>query len=220
MPSREHPTTVTRTPAAASVYLVDDHAMIRASLRLLLTRAGGFEVVGDTGDPLSCVEQIGELRPRIVLLDITMPGLSGIDLVPKIRAVHPDVRIVMVSHLGGQSTIDRCLAAGADAFVSKDAPLEHLIETMRATLQGEHRVVPPDRNAGAPAPGALATLTAREREILQLLVLGHTNKEVGRQLAVSVSTVKKHRENLQRKLGCSSAAELVRLAVREGLIDP
>jgi DNA-binding NarL/FixJ family response regulator len=206
--------------APAKVYLVDDHAMVRASLRLLLIRAGGFEVVGDMGEPLASLGEIAKLRPRIVLLDITMPGLSGIDLVPKIRALDPDVRIVMVSHLGGQATIDRCLAAGADAFVSKDAPLEQLVDTMRAALQGERRGVAAGESRAASETSAFGSLTAREREILQLLVLGHTNKEVGRHLDVSVSTVKKHRENLQRKLGCGSAAELVRLAVREGLIDP
>jgi DNA-binding NarL/FixJ family response regulator len=208
------------TETQTTIYLVDDHAMIRASLRILLTRAGGFEVIGDSGNPLAALEQIAILRPQVVLLDITMPGLSGIDLLPKIRAVHPTARIVMVTHLGGRATTDRSLEAGADGFVAKDAPLEELIETVRAALNGDLRVVSAHQTDAPAAPGAFATLTPREREILQLLVQGSTNKEVGRQLDVSVSTVKKHRENLQRKLGCSSAAELVRLAIREGLIEP
>ena len=214
------PESVSPTVTPATVYLVDDHAMIRASLRMLLNQAGGFEVVGDCGDPRAALQHIATLRPQVVLLDITMPGLSGIDLLPKIRDVHPDVRIVMVTHLGGGAIVDQSFAAGADGFVSKDAPLEELLSTVRAALRGERQVACAAQAAGTTEASALAALTPREREILQSLVLGRTNKEIGRRLGVSVSTIKKHRENLQRKLACSSTAELARIAIREGLIEP
>ena len=203
------------------MYLIDDHAIVRASLRLLL-QDGGFEVIGDSGEPRHALEQVAELRPELVLLDITMPGLSGIDLLPKIRAVLPDARIVMVTHLGGRNVVDQSFTAGADGFVSKDVAPEALIAAVCAVMGGERRVERHSAVADGPAPArrSIEVLTPREREILQLLVLGKTNKEVGRQLGISVSTIKKHRENLQRKLQCNSTADLTRIAIREGLIEP
>jgi len=203
--------------APTTVFLVDDHTIVRASLRALLSQQRGFVVVGDCGDPLQALGRIEAAKPELVLLDVTMPGLSGLDLLPKIRAVHPGVRIVMVTHLDSHDVRARALAGGADGFVSKNAPFEELVATIGRVLRGEAP------RAGAAGPtgqqGPLASLTAREREVLQLLVVGKPNKEVAARLGVSLSTIKKHRENLQRKLGCRSSAELTLVAIREGLIQ-
>lgn len=208
------------TTGLTTIFLVDDHTMIRSSLRLLLSQDGRFEVVGDTDDPRTAIERIAALRPRAILLDITMAGLSGMDLLPRIRDVHPAACIVMVTHFEGQAIVDRAFAAGADGFVSKQAPFEELVAAVWAALQGERQVARRGgTKTGSAAANALTGLTPREREVLQFLVLGKSNKEVGRTLGLSVSTIKKHREHLQRKLACRSSAELTRLAIREGLLE-
>jgi len=211
-----------------SVYLVDDHAMTRAGMRSLIEDLGGFEVVGESGDPRRAIDRIAELRPAIVLLDITMPGLSGIDAIEKIRERHESVRILMLSHHEGESFVEQSLKHGADGYLSKDSEGEELAVAMRAVLRGCPYISPKVTRGlvgGARAPGEpgvssrLASLTPREREVFQLLALGYLNKQVARKLDMSLGTAKKHRENLQRKLDCHSPAELARLAIREGLLE-
>lgn len=217
------------TPADARLFLVDDHTMTRAGLRKLLNDMPGFEVVGDRGEPRAAIDDIARTLPDLVLLDITMPGLSGIDAISKIRAAHPAVRIVMLSHHEGDSFVEQCLEQGADGYLSKDSEPEELALALRAALAGNTYISPKvtravlDRcraESGLGSAEGLRSLTPREREVFQLLALGRSNKEVAHALEMSVGTAKKHRENLQRKLDCHSAAELARLAIREGLLDP
>jgi len=212
------------------VFLVDDQTMIRAGFRSLLTRSGRFEVAGESGDPRQAVVSIGELRPDVVLLDISMPGLSGIDAVPLIRKVHPQAKIVMLTHHEGETFVDQALRAGADGYLSKDSEPAELLLALESVHQGRMYLSPKvaggllqrrrhgDSGASAPAP-RLGALTAREREVLQLLALGRSNKEVARELQITLGTAKKHRENLQRKLDCHSAAEMALLAIKEGLLS-
>ncbi len=210
------------------IYLVDDQMMIRAGLKSLLSRDGRFTVVGDSGDPRAAIDPIQEQRPDVVLLDISMPGLSGIDAIPQIRAVHPRCRIVMLTHHEGESFVDQALKAGADGYLSKDSDPAELAMAIEAVHRGNPFLSPKVaggvlRRSGAdPGKGftsRLESLTPREREVFQLLALGRSNKEVARELGMTVGTAKKHRENLQRKLDCHSAAELALLAVQEGLIQ-
>jgi DNA-binding NarL/FixJ family response regulator len=212
------------------VYLVDDQTMIRAGFRSLLTRNPRFEVAGESGDPRKAVIAIGELRPEIVLLDISMPGLSGLDAVPLIRKVHPKAKIVMLTHHEGETFVDQALRAGADGYLSKDSEPAELVLALESVHDGKMYLSPKVASAllqrgrrqeiGAPeAASRLGKLTAREREVLQLLALGKSNKEVARALKITLGTTKKHRENLQRKLDCHSAAEMALLAIKEGLLS-
>lgn len=213
---------------AISVFLIDDQAMIRAAVRSLLTRVPGLVVVGDEGDARRAATRIAELQPDVVLLDITMPGLSGLDAIAPIRQASRRTRIVMLTHHEGQSFVEHALRSGAEGYLSKDSDEHELAAAIRAVSAGDVYVSPKVSNVllarlfGGQAPAAassLCSLTAREREVFQLLAVGKSNKEVAVELAISVGTARKHRENLQRKLDCRSPAELARLAIREGLLS-
>jgi DNA-binding NarL/FixJ family response regulator len=212
------------------VFLVDDQTMIRAGFRSLLTRDPRFEVAGENGDPRKAIDAIGQTRPDVVLLDISMPGLSGIDAVPLIRKVHPKAKIVMLTHHEGESFVDQALKAGADGYLSKDSETAELVLAIESVHDGKMYLSPKvagsllqrGRRQESVLPSTrsrLSDLTAREREVLQLLALGKSNKEVARALDITLGTTKKHRENLQRKLDCHSAAEMALLAIKEGLLS-
>lgn len=212
------------------VYLVDDQVMIRAGFRSLLQEVDRIEVVGDTGDARQGAEEIGVLRPDVVLLDISMPGLSGLDAIALFRKAFPRVKVVMLTHHEGESFVQQALAAGADGYLSKDSEPAELRLAIEAVHRGDPFVSPKVASGlvtrarhGTTAAPLTSTrvdmLTPREREVFQLLALGHSNKEVARELSISLGTAKKHRENLQRKLDCQSSAELARLAIREGLLE-
>ncbi len=213
-----------------TVFLVDDQNMLRAAFRSLLSRDERFEVLGDSGDAREAIDRIGELRPNIVLLDITMPGLSGIDAIQPIRKAHPKVRVLMLTHHEGESFVEQAIQCGADGYLSKDSEQGELTIAIEAVHRGQPYISPKVAGglvskartgvAAGPVPASrIGSLTTREREVFQLLALGKANKEVARDLNISLGTAKKHRENLQRKLDCRSAAELARLAIREGLLE-
>ena len=212
------------------IYLIDDQAMVRVAFKSLLAQAGPFEVVGDSGEVRAAIDEVGSLRPDVLLLDITMPGLSRLDAISLVRKVSPRTRIIMLTNLEGETYVDQALKAGAEGYLSKDSDPAELALAIEAVHRGDPFVSPKVasglitmmRGSGIPEPGSttsrVANLTPREREVFQLLALGKSNKEVARELDISLGTAKKHRENLQRKLDCHSAAELARLAIREGLM--
>ncbi|MGE3172664.1 MAG: response regulator [Planctomycetota bacterium] len=215
---------------AISIVLIDDQAIVRAAFRSLLERVERFRVVGDAGDARQGIELVGNLRPDVVILDITMPGLSGIDAVGPLKRVSPRSKVLMASQHEGQKFVQQALQAGADGYLSKDSDPAELGLAIESIHRGDSYLSPKVANGvmarmlrgEVPAvdeKSALAVLTPREREVFQLLALGRANKEVASALDLSLGTVKKHRENLQRKLDCHSPAELARLAIREGLLD-
>jgi len=214
--------------AAIRIFLVDDQSMIRAGFRSLLSQEGRFQVVGDSGDPRAAIDAIGKLRPDVVLLDISMPGLSGLDAIAMIRKVHPAAEVIMLTHHEGESFVTQALSSGADGYLSKDSEQSELVLAIDAVRRGNPFISPKVagsllRRGGAKSDDAsggtrLEGLTPREREVFQLLALGKSNKEVAKALSTSLGTVKKHRENLQRKLNCHSTAEMALLAMREGLM--
>jgi len=216
--------------SAIRVYLVDDQTMIRSALKKLLDATEIIEVVGDQGDARLAVEEIPQIRPDVVLLDITMPGLSGLDAIRLIRKSSPKTKVVMLTHHEGHTFVEQALQSGAEGYLSKSSNEAELTIAIEAVHRGDPYVSPKvsgglvsqvrGSRPGDPAPASrLGSLTPREREVFQLLALGRCNKEVARELDVSLGTAKKHRENLQRKLNCHSAAELARLAIREGLLS-
>jgi DNA-binding NarL/FixJ family response regulator len=216
------------TQGTIKLYFVDDQAMIRAGFKSLLGKDPRFQIAGDSGDARRAVDAIGKVRPDVVLLDVSMPGLSGIDAIPLIREAHPRVRVIMLTHHEGETFVEQALRAGADGYLSKDSDPDELALAIASVMRDQMFLSPRVAGvlahrarrgeAGAPA-SRVESLTPREREVFQLLALGKSNKEVAKALATSVGTAKKHRENLQRKLQCHSAAELALLAIREGLLD-
>ncbi|MDP6738643.1 MAG: response regulator transcription factor [Planctomycetota bacterium] len=217
-------------PKRIRVFLLDDQAIMRAGIRSLLTSMPEVEIVGDSGEPRAAMEQIGLERPDVVLLDITMPELSGIDAIPQIRKQSRSTKIVMLSHHEGQTFVDESIKAGADGYLSKDSDPEEMGLAIRSVHAGNAYVSPKvsgtllNQMRGGPRGTdkdgtGISSLTPREREVFQLLAVGKSNKQVAFDLGMSLSTAKKHRENLQRKLNVHSAAELARLAIREGLLS-
>jgi DNA-binding NarL/FixJ family response regulator len=213
-----------------SILLVDDQAIVRAAFKSLLERVPHFRVVGDAADARRGIELAKELKPDIAILDITMAGMSGIDAVGPLKKVSPQTRVLMASQHEGMKFVQQALQAGADGYLSKDSEPEELGLAIESIRRGDSYLSPKVANGimaravrgEAPATSdtsSLAVLTPREREVFQLLALGKANKEVAAMLGLSLGTVKKHRENLQRKLDCHSAAELARLAIREGLLN-
>jgi len=212
-----------------SILLVDDQAIVRAAFKSLLERVPHFRVVGDAADARRGIELAKELKPDIAILDITMAGMSGIDAVGPLKKVSPQTRVLMASQHEGMKFVQQALQAGADGYLSKDSEPEELSLAIESIRRGDSYLSPKVANGimaravrgEAPPTGdssSLSVLTPREREVFQLLALGKANKEVAAMLGLSLGTVKKHRENLQRKLDCHSAAELARLAIREGLL--
>jgi DNA-binding NarL/FixJ family response regulator len=216
-------------PKPITVYLVDDQAMIRAAFRSLLAESGEFEVLGDSADARKAVDQIERLKPDAAVLDVSMPGLSGIDAIALIRKVHPRIKIVMLTHHEGETFVEQAIKAGAEGYLSKDSDPSELMLALRAVTRGDPYISPKvarglisRARGGETVPqqsSRVEQMTSREREVFQLLAIGKSNKEVAYALGISLGTVKKHRENLQRKLDCHSAAELARLAIREGLLE-
>ena len=215
---------------AITIVLIDDQAIVRAAFKSLLERTPHFKVVGDAGDARAGIELVQKLRPDVVVLDITMPGLSGIDAVVPLKKASPHSRVLMASQHEGMKFVQQALQAGADGYLSKDSEPEELALAIESVRRGDSYLSPKVANGimaravrgEAPAQGdsnTLTVLTPREREVFQLLAVGKANKEVAAMLGLSLGTVKKHRENLQRKLDCHSAAELARLAIREGLLN-
>ncbi|MCA8971384.1 MAG: response regulator transcription factor [Planctomycetes bacterium] len=218
-PSSDH------TPV--SIYLVEDGSLVRAGFRALLEQKPGIEVVGENSDAREAVREVRNIKPDVVVMDITMPGLSGVDAISPIKAASPSTKVLMASHHQGFQFVRQALKAGADGYVTKNSNADEFLFAIDAVRKGDSYVSP--KVAGALveslrsedpiAMSPLESLTAREREVLQLIAIGKANKEVAAELHVSLSTVKKHRENLQRKLDCHCAAELARLAIREGLLN-
>ncbi|MEC8252530.1 MAG: response regulator transcription factor [Planctomycetota bacterium] len=216
-------------PKQISIVLIDDQAIVRAAFRSLLNSVDRFEVIGDAGDARGGIELVGELKPDVVILDITMVGMSGLDAVAPIKRASSRTRVLMASQHEGMKFVQQALQAGADGYLSKNSEPEELSLAIDAIVRGDSYLSPKVANGfmaravrgEAPTDEAspLSVLTPREREVFQLLAVGKANKEVAAVLDLSLGTVKKHRENLQRKLDCHSSAEIARLAIREGLLE-
>ena len=208
------------------VLIADDHNMLLGAFEKLLSSE--CEIVGTASDGRTLVAEAQRLKPDVVVLDIAMPGLSGLDLLPSLRQRSPSTKVVMLTHHEGASFVEQAFQGGAVGYLSKDSDPSEFARAIVAVHRGDPYVSPrvasgfarrSRENGEGRAPTRLALLTAREREVFQLLALGKSNKEIARLLRISLGTTKKHRENLQRKVGCGSAAELARLAIREGLQD-
>jgi two-component system, NarL family, response regulator NreC len=209
------------TEQPITVVLADDHAVVRGALRSLLEGQEGFEVVGEAGDLAAAQQAVAELSPQVLVLDVNMPDGLGVDAVPGLRQSAPETQIVLLTMERDLELARRALDAGALGYLFKDAAHLELIEAVRAAGAGE-RYLPLAVSAGlsdAGAKGEDSALSPRETEVLKLMALGHTNREIGEQLELSVRTVETHRAHIQQKLSLNTRPELTRYALEHGLIE-
>lgn len=210
------------------VFLADDHKILRESLVILLSQKENIEVVGAAGDGLEAYRKILELKPDIAVLDISIPHLNGLDLAEKLKAEMPEVKIVILTMHKSGEFVSKALCAGVRGYVLKDNALEELIECIE--LVYEQKIYLSQDITGIVVDGFVSknrestemgenAISPREKEILQLLAEGESNKEISDLLNLSIKTVETHRSNIMRKLGFHNITDLVLYAVRNHLIE-
>ncbi len=210
------------------VFLADDHALFREGIRALLAGCGDIEVVGEAADGQEALARVPQARPDVVLMDIAMPGLGGLEATLALRKAYPQARVLVLTQYESREYLTRFLKAGAAGYVLKKAAGAELIAAIRAVAAGQAvldpsvtaEVINGYLKASRPAPGeaAYGDLTDRERQVLKFIAEGKTSKEIAQALDLSVKTVITHRTNLMQKLGLHNRADLVRYAVRLGVI--
>src|SRR5271163_3036572 len=203
------------------IVLADDHAVVRSGLRLLLDREDDFEVVAEASDVEGAGRYVRGHHPKVLVLDLNMPGGSSLEAIPVIREESPDTQIVVLTMQQEPAFARQALGDGALGYVLKEAADEELVEAVRRAAVGESYREPElgARIASEPPPGPPDDLSERELDVLRLIALGHTNGEIAKQLFLSVRTVETHRSHIQQKLRLSTRAELVGYALERGLID-
>jgi two-component system response regulator NreC len=207
------------------VLVVDDHAVVRAGIRRVLDAEEDIETVGEAATAERAVFEALETKPDVVLMDVVMPGKTGIEGLPALLQAMPDVRVLMLSMQDDPRYVREAFEAGASGYVLKEAADTDVVDAVRVVASGEQYVHPAlgarlvaaeseERKRAASDP-----LSDREREVLRLLALGHTNQEIAAQLFISVRTAETHRAHIMQKLSLSSRAELVRYALDHDLVD-
>lgn len=199
--------------APTRVLLVDDHPLVREGLRARLAQTPGIEVVGEAGDAEQAFARVTMLLPDLVLMDVGMKQVNGIELTARLRERHPALRVLMLSMYDNPEYVHRALAAGAMGYVLKEAPSEQIVEAIVAVAAGRQFLgAGLAATAGRP-DGGRPLLLAREAELLRCLAEGMASKQVAEALGMSVRTVETHRQNIRRKLGLAGQAELIKYAV-------
>jgi DNA-binding NarL/FixJ family response regulator len=206
------------------VLVCDDHTLLRSGLRLLLEGEPDIVVVGEAGNADEAIESAGSLEPDVVLLDIVMPGRNGVEALPDLLAAAPESRVLVLSMQDDPTYVRRAFAAGATGYLVKEAADTELVQAIREVAAGRNFVHPAlgARLAGVEPDlesSGMELLSEREREVLRLLALGHTNQEIAKLLAISVRTVETHRAHLVHKLGLKTRAEIVRFALATGQLE-
>jgi len=210
---------------AIRVVVVDDHAVVRSGIKLLLDSHEDIDVVGEAGNAKDAIFRVREQTPDIILLDLVMPGEGGIEVLPKLLKEAPDAKVLVLSMQDDPSYVREAFAAGASGYVLKEAADEEVVAAIRDIASGGSYVHPTlgARMVAADAADRAAAeadpLSDREREILRLLALGHTNQEIAKMLFISVRTAETHRAHIMQKLRLTTRAELVRHALAQGLLD-
>ncbi|SRR6266516_3638428 len=213
-------------PDPIRVLIADDHTLVRSGLRLLLEAEGGFVVEDEAGDAEAAIRLTRLHKPDVILLDVVMPGRSGIDAAPELLDAAPHTRILVLSMQDDPSYVRQAFTAGASGYLLKEAADDDLVQAVREVAAGGRYVHPAlgarlaAAEADAKARAESDPLSDREREVLRLLALGHTNQEIAKLLFISVRTAETHRAHVMQKLRLSTRAELVRHAIRQGLLEP
>jgi two-component system response regulator NreC len=212
-----------------SIVIAEDHAILREGLKSLLSSYPVLKVVGEAGDGLEAIRSVQKHSPDLVLIDLSMPRMSGLDAIKEIKRMTPQTKIIVLTIHSTEEYIVAALRAGADGYVLKEGDSEELLTAIRRVLEGKRYLTPSistalidwllQRKEGSGIRSAWDTLTQREKEVLKLIAEGHSNKESADLLCISVKTVEKHRSNLMAKLGVHNAAALTAWAAEKGLIN-
>jgi DNA-binding NarL/FixJ family response regulator len=207
------------------VLIVDDHAVVRAGLRLLLEAEDDIEPVGEAGSGREAIFQSRALEPDVILLDVVMPDQGGLDVLPTLLHERPGTKVLVLSMQDDPPYVRKAFSLGASGYVLKEAADNEVVAAIREVARGG-RYVHPELGARLIAAEAEASrraeedpLSEREREVLRLLALGHTNQEIAKQLYISVRTAETHRAHIMQKLRLQTRAELVQYALSQGLLD-
>ena len=210
---------------SVKVLVVDDHAVVRAGLKLLIDAEGDLEAVGEAGTAKDAIFEARSLKPDVILLDVVMPDQSGLEIVPQLVHENPEAKILVLSMQDEPSYVREAFESGASGYVLKEAADAEVVAAIREAAGGG-RYVHPELGARLVAAESEERkraeqdpLSEREREVLRLLALGHTNQEIAKQLYISVRTAETHRAHIMQKLRLSSRAELVRYALDQGLLE-
>ncbi len=210
------------------ILIVEDHALVRAGMRALVQKIEGVQVVSDVGDGWEAVKSVQADAPDLVLMDIAMPGLNGLDATSRIVKESPTTRVILLSMHANEEYFQQALQAGASGYLLKGAELAELELAIRTVGKGETYLTPSVakyaieayRGKSEGPTGPLARLSMRQREILQLIAEGQTTKDIAQRLNLSVKTIETHRSQLMERLDIHDVPGLVRLAIRVGLVQP
>ena len=209
--------------AKIRILLADDHAMLRAGIRALIHSQPGLEVVAEAADGLEAIRKAGDTLPDLALMDLTMPGMSGTAAIEQVRKASPGTRVLVVTVHDDAADARAALEAGAAGYVTKDMEGPELLAAIRALARGRTFVAHSQAaSPGGTSPAGAAAaqrLSERERQVLELVARGHTNREVAERLVLFIKTVETYRARLSDKLGLRTRAELVRFAAETGLLD-
>ena len=211
------------------IVIAEDHTILRAGLRALLAAQNGLEVIGEAGDGREAIRKVDTLQPDLLLIDLSMPKLNGIDAIREIKSQHPKIKIIVLTVHKSDEYIIAALKAGANGYMLKDASQNELLLAIDYVLNGKTFLSPSISDKVVDAvlntdkkdkPAAvLENLTAREREILKLVAEGNTNKKIAYHLCISLKTVEKHRSNLMKKLDLRNTAALTAYAIEKKMVD-
>ena len=211
-----------------TIVLADDHQVVRQGLRSLLEVEPRFRVVGEAGNGLDVPRIVERLRPDVLVLDMMMPGLNGLEITRQVKKRSPKTQVVILSMQKDESYVLEALKNGASAYVVKDSSAQELVKAVREAAADRHYLSPPlsdsaiesyVQRAKASAIDPYESLSGREREVMQLAAEGNTNAEIGKRLFISRRTVEIHRANMMHKLGLRNQTELIRYAFRRGILS-
>lgn len=210
---------------AVRTVLVDDHGIVRTAIRRALEGMAWIDVVGEADDGVAALHLIDDAKPDLIILDLSMPGLDGMDIIPLVKRRNPASRIVVLTGTQDGTTMKRAFALGVDAYTLKTGGWQDLETAIGEAMAGRRYISPSaglvvdgGEEGGLAADSAVAPLSGRERQVLKLLAEGYTNQKVAGILGISVKTVDRHRENIMNKLGVRTPVALAAIALREGLV--
>ena len=209
-----------------TIVLADDHQIVRQGLRALLEAEPGFSVTGEAADGLEVADLVQSVQPDVLILDIKMPGLNGLEVIRQVRRRTPDTYVVILSMYANEAYVMEALRNGAAGYVLKGASSTDLVQAVREVAEGRRYLSPPlseraieayVQKAVASAPDALGKLTDREREVLYFVMEGYKNSQIATRLSISPRTAETHRARMMRKLGLHTQAELIRFTLQLGI---
>ena len=211
---------------SVSIFLVDDHPMIRQGLTKLINEVPEFQIAGEAADGVEALQKIGLVKPDILIIDMMMPNLNGLEVLLQVNKLSPATRAIVFSMQSAESYVMEALRCGAQGYILKEAGPGELIKAIRSVLQGDRYLseelfmkfesgILNDRNVSM---DLFQTLTTREREIFQMTAEGNSSTQIGNKLAISPRTVEIHRSHFMKKLGLQNQAELIRYALKRGIL--